>query len=385
MSGIFVSYSRVDRTITEELASRLRRTYGHEHVWFDENLRAGQDWWDEIVAQIDQCDVFLLLISPESLDSKYCMLELEEARKRRKHIIPVLVRARTNVPPHIKNLHMIKMERGVDVDSLTDLQAAINHARKHDTHDTRETLPARPANVTRPALVSLVPTRPATVMAASGGQQVDVLPPSHIGNDPVADVQHGHGAWRWGVLIVLALGLVAWWVLGSNPTQATPSSVQNPTPLVVLSQPTETEQTTALIVEQSPTEPPAVGVAAESTATRGLMLYYDDTSLILVNTGENPLSASGLIFQQGDLRYTSDTWNNGNPLGNLASGECVHVWTTSVRYLPSPSECDKRLRWRQSSKLYWFWLGDSGATFDVLRGDAVVATCAIDAGECAIP
>ena len=216
MERIFVSYSRVDRYITEQLVAHLRRIYGHKHVWFDENLRAGQTWWDEVRRQIDKSDVFIILISPESLNSKYCMMELNAARDSRKHIIPVLVRDRTVVPPNIKNLHMIKMPGSINLEALTDLQAAIYHARADTTDAGRQDHP--PPNATRPALSSRVVTRPA--QGTDRSVPAATSPPATSSGRISAGISAAVG------VLLLMVGVGGWLLTGD----VIPSTEPTPTP-----------------------------------------------------------------------------------------------------------------------------------------------------------
>ncbi len=123
MSGIFVCYSRVDKRLAEELTNLLRRAY--EHVWFDDNLHGGEEWWAEIVKEITTCDHFIFLMSDDSFESDWCMKELAEAQQSYKHIIPVLVRGRTEVPDELARIQRIDMTSGVTVESLNQLYATL--------------------------------------------------------------------------------------------------------------------------------------------------------------------------------------------------------------------------------------------------------------------
>src|SRR5258707_4254245 len=96
MSRIFMCYSRVDQPITEQLAILLRKSYAN--VWYDDNLHGGEEWWAEILREIAACEHFVLLMSDASINSEWCQRELDEAGRLNKHIVPVLVRARTAVP-----------------------------------------------------------------------------------------------------------------------------------------------------------------------------------------------------------------------------------------------------------------------------------------------
>lgn len=75
--NVFVSYASATREITKELVKDLE-DMGHQ-VWFDQALSGGQLWWDEILKEIRNCDVFIITISPESLISEPCRLEREYA------------------------------------------------------------------------------------------------------------------------------------------------------------------------------------------------------------------------------------------------------------------------------------------------------------------
>ena len=59
-------------------------------VWFDERIRGGQAWWDEILAAIRACELFIPT-SPWSLTSEACMRELTYARRQDRPILPIAV------------------------------------------------------------------------------------------------------------------------------------------------------------------------------------------------------------------------------------------------------------------------------------------------------
>jgi hypothetical protein len=69
---IFVSYAKEDRPHIESIAARLRQL-GHE-PWYDQELRSGP-WWDQILAGIRGCELFIATISPAALSSRACLLE----------------------------------------------------------------------------------------------------------------------------------------------------------------------------------------------------------------------------------------------------------------------------------------------------------------------
>ncbi|WP_166487430.1 DUF6777 domain-containing protein [Geodermatophilus obscurus] len=86
---LFASYSRKDETAVRGLISDLQRA--HLSVWHDQELRGGDPWWQDILRRIRQCDVFLFLLSDNSLASKPCLTELSYARALGLPILPVQV------------------------------------------------------------------------------------------------------------------------------------------------------------------------------------------------------------------------------------------------------------------------------------------------------
>ena len=123
MVRIFISYSRVDRPFVDRLVPLLDKVY--DSVWFDENLHGGQEWWKEILHHITACDIFIYLLSNESLASRYCRAELEEAQRLHKKILPVLVRAQTRIPEDLSEIQYVDMSAGIKSESITRLLAGI--------------------------------------------------------------------------------------------------------------------------------------------------------------------------------------------------------------------------------------------------------------------
>lgn len=92
---LFVSYTRVDRDGIGTLLADVR-TLGHG-VWLDEELSGGQVWWNEILGKIRDCEAFLFMVSPSSVESEACLLELQYATALDRIIIPVHI-AETSAP-----------------------------------------------------------------------------------------------------------------------------------------------------------------------------------------------------------------------------------------------------------------------------------------------
>ncbi len=77
MSTIFVSYARKDAALVQALADDLREL--GNTVWLDEEVSGGQAWWDHILEQIRNCEVFVFALSPAALESLSCGRESDYA------------------------------------------------------------------------------------------------------------------------------------------------------------------------------------------------------------------------------------------------------------------------------------------------------------------
>ncbi len=74
---LFVSYSRADAEIVFPELSWLRNQGCN--VWYDDGIRAGAEWPEELAAAIKGADRFLLLATPNSVGSRNCRDELRLA------------------------------------------------------------------------------------------------------------------------------------------------------------------------------------------------------------------------------------------------------------------------------------------------------------------
>ena len=89
MRKLFVSYARENKRDVDQLVEHLGEL-GYQ-TWVDSSLRGGQDWWEEILRRITDCDAFLAIISRDALDSAACRREFEWADALGKPVLPVAV------------------------------------------------------------------------------------------------------------------------------------------------------------------------------------------------------------------------------------------------------------------------------------------------------
>lgn len=94
---VFISHSHLDDAFGLRLAEDLRRALkgGIDTVWYDSSggLQGGDEWWDKIRQQIEQRPIFMVVLSPASMDSVYVNREISMAMvqdPQRIRILPIL-------------------------------------------------------------------------------------------------------------------------------------------------------------------------------------------------------------------------------------------------------------------------------------------------------
>lgn len=87
---IFISYSKQDIDFVRYLRAMLEAE--NFYVWMDEaRLHPGDEWWESIVQNIDAASALIVVMSPNSLDSKWVRREILYAESVNKPIYPVLL------------------------------------------------------------------------------------------------------------------------------------------------------------------------------------------------------------------------------------------------------------------------------------------------------
>lgn len=90
MSHVFVSYSTRNADYAHGLAGSLRQ-HGFD-VWIDnDRLRSGDDWWRQIVQALRTCAAFVVVLTPESDQSRWVQREITLADNWNKPMHPLLL------------------------------------------------------------------------------------------------------------------------------------------------------------------------------------------------------------------------------------------------------------------------------------------------------
>lgn len=127
-SKFFISYSRKDKLFAESLQKGLQnRQY---EIWIDwKNIPVSVSWLEEIYNAIERSDIFLFIISADSVSSDMCKLELSQAIKLNKRIVPILFKDVSNdkIPEELKSIQWLTVSGDVldesHIDSLLEIIA----------------------------------------------------------------------------------------------------------------------------------------------------------------------------------------------------------------------------------------------------------------------
>ena len=91
---VFVSHSHRDKVFTRKLAEELRR-HGIAAWYSERNIGGADQWLDEIGAALKRCDWFLIVLTPDSVKSKWVKREVTKALADDRYderMVPLLVK-----------------------------------------------------------------------------------------------------------------------------------------------------------------------------------------------------------------------------------------------------------------------------------------------------
>src|SRR3982751_4138219 len=124
MSRIFISYAHKERAFVEALYKPLARVY--QNVWFDRELTGGDVWWERIVKQIQDSDIFLIVLSDLWMRSDWSKREYDEAVLLGKKLLPIRIED-IKLPQILEKLQYVDVLKGeLNANNLPELYASIN-------------------------------------------------------------------------------------------------------------------------------------------------------------------------------------------------------------------------------------------------------------------
>lgn len=104
IARIFISHSSVDNDFGVHIANDLCQSLGDDIAWYDTagGLLGGEVWWDKIVTELTARPIFVLVLSPDAMQSEWVRREFLLAFLQRKQIIPLLYRQSSSVWEDVK-------------------------------------------------------------------------------------------------------------------------------------------------------------------------------------------------------------------------------------------------------------------------------------------
>ncbi|NJK28276.1 MAG: toll/interleukin-1 receptor domain-containing protein [Coleofasciculaceae cyanobacterium SM2_3_26] len=136
MTQVFLSYAREDKDVMEKVRRSLQRE--GITVWTNTtDIQTGQDFQQAIRRGIEEADNLVYLLSPESLQSKYCQEELEYALSLNKRVIPIRAKqiAAAELPDILRNLHFVDLtDNQGEQDYLLDERQLLNVLQEDATY-----------------------------------------------------------------------------------------------------------------------------------------------------------------------------------------------------------------------------------------------------------
>jgi hypothetical protein len=125
---LFISYARVDKPTVRQIVEILRD--GDHDPWYDHQLKAGEKWEDQLEKAIKGCEVFLYMLTPESVVSGYCMWEFKQAVEMGKPVLPLLLRPNTRIPKPISSIQYVDFSDGITASAVARLMGGLSNLAK---------------------------------------------------------------------------------------------------------------------------------------------------------------------------------------------------------------------------------------------------------------
>jgi serine/threonine kinase PknH len=139
--GLFISYSSRDGAALAPVTAALRRA--HLVAWLDEELTGGEAWWNAILEQIRNCEVFIVALSKNYLESKPCQAELRYAQELDRPILPVQIGPLDSMRVNpLASVQVIDYQNPT-IDTGIELISAV-HARRANVSPLPSPLPEPP-------------------------------------------------------------------------------------------------------------------------------------------------------------------------------------------------------------------------------------------------
>jgi len=147
MTQVFISYSRTDMEFVQKLAKDLQGA-GLD-VWWDLTDIQGSDVWERKIEEgLRNCEYFIVVLTPASLDSRWVRREYLSADNRGIRIIPLRLKTHEEIPLTLRDIQpieaiereyedvlydVLRIVKGGDANVCLDKSSMIDPANKQHT------------------------------------------------------------------------------------------------------------------------------------------------------------------------------------------------------------------------------------------------------------
>lgn len=398
---IFISYSKKDIDFARHLRKLLQQA--NFSVWMDENeIDPGEDWWETIEQNIKAASAVVVVMSPNSRDSRWVKRELLAAENYHKTIFPILL-------------------AGEVWSRLADIQA----------EDMTASLKAKLPSKLNRKLYEAIHSAPPPVVQAAPVQRKNRL--GEVLSSPLWQGIGGIVGIIGVILAFLALRGVGSPPLETptpapttevaiaathtptdeptlTPTSVPPTPTQTPIPpsatSTVTPTGTQTPEPSATPTDQPtsmprptdtsipPSDTPATQLAVVANSPM-LTIFRDNDTLTVFLPSPNPNpSLEGVTLQvvgsTGEVvTYRLDTYPAflGVPFGNLPTPICFRLMRSGTS-LPVPLECPTSRLFNQplaDADVFWYERATGQSRIvTVLQEGVVLGICAAGQATCVV-
>jgi len=130
---IFISYSGKEHLEEiDQLVKDLELL--DKSVWLDKKLSGGQEWWDTILDNILQSDVFIFIVTEKSLKSIACTSEYTYALALNKPLLPITIDNKTrdkHLPPQLSKFQVLNYQERNSRTALELAKSIYNIYKSH--------------------------------------------------------------------------------------------------------------------------------------------------------------------------------------------------------------------------------------------------------------
>jgi len=132
----FISYSRDNSDFVVRFARDLRAA-GFD-IWLDQlDIPKGSRWDDEVERALESSSTFIIVLSPESIESQNVKDEIGYALDNGKHILPVLLKS-CKIPFRLRRFQLIDLTNRPYDDGLAEIKYLLSNTKKLATATSDE-------------------------------------------------------------------------------------------------------------------------------------------------------------------------------------------------------------------------------------------------------